>query len=214
MTSKLLARFKTKQPVQRARLKVNWFSRIGAPLLRVTILGSPAIHLRLRRLADLKPGQKVLELAAGPVPYHRFWESKLGPEGQLVVSDIDSGIMRASKRLSSKPKFRKTPRKSFAAIDLNRLPIDSDVLDRIVLISPFGFAHSSQGFKESFRALKPGGKVVLFHLAEFIDEGMPIPTKPSKENENRAKSVGFEIVKSGLFFSPYPHQYLVAKKPG
>ncbi|MFA6269096.1 MAG: hypothetical protein WCW13_02340 [archaeon] len=200
-------RARKSKPVLKVKARVSAnepFSRYVAPILRATLFGSPLIHFRLRRLADLKPGQKVLELAAGPVPYHKIWQNKLGRNGELVVSDYSDWITAKNRALSKVSVFRK-PQVSHKSIDLNKIEGYTNYFDRIIVVSPFGFGT----LKGVERALRPGGKALLFI---YMDPATP---KSKVQEFLNVKDTSLEIEKQGWHDTILldHHCYILLRKP-
>ncbi len=182
------------------------FCRYVAPLMRATFLGSPVIHLRVRRLAQLEKGQKVLELASGPVPYYKAWQSKIGGKGELVVSDIDPWIVEVNRKLGLPkvaPKSRR-PGVRHKIVNINRIKGFENYFDRVIAISPFRL-DTLQGIH---KALRPGGKALIFTITDNILVHQLL------DRLNRG-GVKLEIEKEGYhsMFLFDTHQYTLLRKP-
>ncbi len=134
----------------------------------------PTVAAVIARLADLKPGQTVLDPMCGAgTLIAEAYLSVRGKKGiggadwemNYLGGDIDSGHARASQ--ANLRQFGITDIRTW---DARRLPLDDDSVDRIVCNPPFGKQLSSpeeigplyrQSVREMDRVLKPGGKSVI-----------------------------------------------------
>jgi 23S rRNA G2445 N2-methylase RlmL len=134
----------------------------------------PTVAAALVRLADLKPGQTVLDpmcgagtLLAEALLFARGHRSHEGEQWPLTVlgGDIDPSHVRAAlANLSRFGEIRPVP------WDARQLPLEDGSVDRIVCNPPFGKQLASpeeigplyrQAVREMDRVLRPGGRVVL-----------------------------------------------------
>ncbi|MSU80598.1 MAG: methyltransferase domain-containing protein [Gemmataceae bacterium] len=134
----------------------------------------PTVAGVIARLADLKPGQTVLDPMCGAgtllAEAHLSVHGKKGVGGtewemNYLGGDIDAGHVRAS--LTNLRQF------GIAGIenwDARQLPLDDESVDRVICNPPFGKQMSTpeeidplyrQSVREMDRVLKPGGKSVL-----------------------------------------------------
>lgn len=134
----------------------------------------PTVAGVIARLADLKPGQTVLDPMCGAgtllAEAHLSVRGKKGPGGadwemHYLGGDIDAGHVHAS--LANLRQFGITNIKNW---DARRLPLEDETVDRIICNPPFGKQLSTpeeigplyrQSVREMDRVLKAGGKAVL-----------------------------------------------------
>lgn len=108
------------------------------------------------RLANIKPGNKVLDLACGTGDM--ITEIlKQHPDVSIYGADFSVNMLHISqKKLGSIP---------FTAADAHNLPFKDDSFDRLTIA--FGFRNitdKSRGLSELYRVIKPGGKVCILEL--------------------------------------------------
>ncbi|KAH6908311.1 arsenite S-adenosylmethyltransferase [Coprinopsis sp. MPI-PUGE-AT-0042] len=118
----------------------------------------------LVRAANIKEGQRVLDLGSGGGIDVLLAASKVGPSGQLIGLDASPNMIDLARRNAYSKGF-KPPYVSFVLASLEKdLPIESSSIDWV--ISNCVINHlSSDGkwalFKEVTRVLKPGGRVIV-----------------------------------------------------
>jgi ubiquinone/menaquinone biosynthesis C-methylase UbiE len=118
--------------------------------------GGSALTRRLADALDLRPGQEVLDLAAGTGTTAFL----LAREGGVNVTGIDLGAVQVNKALARASQLGLAQRVSFQVGDAERLPVDDERFDAVVCecaFCTFPDKHSAAG--EMARVLRPGGKV-------------------------------------------------------
>lgn len=134
----------------------------------------PTVAAAIARLADLKPGQTVLDPMCGAgtllAEAHLATKGRKTSEGaewsmRFVGGDIDPGHLRAAQ-----VNLRQFGITDLQTWDARELPIENASADRIVCNPPFGKQLSTpaeivplyrEAVREMDRALKSGGKAVL-----------------------------------------------------
>jgi tRNA (guanine6-N2)-methyltransferase len=133
----------------------------------------PTVAAAMVRLADLKPGQTVLDpmcgagtLLAEALLYANSHRAQGGEPWTLSLlgGDIDPQYARAA--VANLSRFEVKPR----AWDARQLPLEDDSVDRILCNPPFGKKIGTadevaplyrQALREMDRVLRPGGRAVL-----------------------------------------------------
>ena len=108
--------------------------------------------------AALKPGQHVLDLAAGPGLLAREAARRVLPDGQVLASDIAEGMLAEGARRCGE--HADAP--CFAAADAEQLCLADASMDRVLAgLALFIFPHPERALAEMHRVLMPGGRVAL-----------------------------------------------------
>jgi demethylmenaquinone methyltransferase/2-methoxy-6-polyprenyl-1,4-benzoquinol methylase len=112
--------------------------------------------------ADLRPGQRVLDIAGGTGDLARAFARKVGPEGMVVHTDINAAMLRVGRdRLLDAGIVLPT-----VVCDGEKLPFASESFDRVSV--GFGLrnmTHKDQALAEMQRVLRPGGKLLVLEFS-------------------------------------------------
>jgi ubiquinone/menaquinone biosynthesis C-methylase UbiE len=113
---------------------------------------------------DPKPGQTILDLAAGTGETGFLVARRLGPDGRLITSDLSPSMLEAAERLA--PSFGVT-NADFRILDAERIDLPDASVDGVV--SRFGYVLRGDppaALREVRRVLRPGG---LFAFAVWAE---------------------------------------------
>jgi SAM-dependent methyltransferase len=106
---------------------------------------------------DPRPGQTLLELTAGPGETGFLAAERLGPEGRLISSDLNEGMVGAARRGAE---ARGLTNVEFRVIDAQRVDLPDASVDGV--ISRFGLMlvpEPTRAFAECRRVLRPGRRL-------------------------------------------------------
>jgi len=114
-------------------------------------------------VANLKPGERVLDIAAGTGDLTRAFARKVGESGMVVHTDINEAMLREGRnRLLNEGLVLPT-----GLCDAEKLPFKSASFD-LVSVS-FGLrnmTHKDQALAEMCRVLKPGGRLLVLEFSK------------------------------------------------
>ena len=114
-------------------------------------------------VADVKPGQRVLDIAGGTGDLAMAFAPKVGPGGQVVHTDINEAMLRGGRdRLLDAGVNLPT-----MVCDAERLPFVDAHFD--VVTVAFGLrnmTHKEQALREMSRVLKVGGKLLVLEFSK------------------------------------------------
>lgn len=112
--------------------------------------------------AGVRAGMRVLDIAGGTGDLALAFAGKVGPEGQVWHTDINSSMLQVGRdRLIDKGVLLPT-----VVCDAEHLPFSTDYFD--VVTVAFGLrnmTHKDLALKEMQRVLKPGGKLLVLEFS-------------------------------------------------
>ena len=118
-------------------------------------------------LARIRPGQRVLDLAAGSGDMARLLAERTGPSGQVVVADINPRMLEVARgRLVDRGRVEGM---SYTLGDAESLPF-ADNLFHCVCIA-FGLRNVTRkdwALQSMYRVLRPGGQVLILEFSHLI----------------------------------------------
>jgi len=113
--------------------------------------------------ADIRPGQRVLDIAGGTADLTRRCARLAGPDGEVWLTDINEAMLRVGRdRLLDEGLI--TP---VALADGEQLPFPDDYF-HVVLVA-FGLrnmTHKERALAEMRRVTRPGGKVLVLEFSQ------------------------------------------------
>ena len=113
--------------------------------------------------AHLKRGSKVLDIAGGTGDLSRGWAKRVGKEGEVWLTDINSSMLAVGRdRLLNEGLALPV-----AVCDAEKLPFADNYFD-LVSVS-FGLrnmTHKDAALKEMYRVLKPGGTLLVLEFSK------------------------------------------------
>jgi len=129
---------------------------------------SLGIHRLWKRLAigmaNIQPGQQVLDLAGGTGDLVLLIAPKVGPQGRVVLSDINNAMIRTGRaRLLDKGIAGNV---EYIQADAERLPFPDNSFDCITMA--FGLrnvTHKQTALDSMYRVLKPGGRLLILEFS-------------------------------------------------
>jgi len=125
-------------------------------------------------LASLQPGQTVLDLGSGAGIDCFFAAKKVGETGRVIGVDMTPEMLE---RARSSAKRLNLSNVEFRQGYIEELPVDSNTVDIIISNCVINLSpDKSKVFAETFRVLKPGGKLAV---SDIVTDG-PLPDSVRK----------------------------------
>jgi len=114
-------------------------------------------------VADLKPGQRVLDIAGGTGDLAQAFARKVGTAGMVVHTDINASMLRVGRdRLLDAGLVLPT-----LVCDAEKLPFAANSFDRVsVSFGLRNMTHKDKALAEMNRVLKPGGKLLVLEFSK------------------------------------------------
>ena len=114
-------------------------------------------------VANVQPGQRVLDIAGGTGDLALAFAKKVGPKGQVVHTDINEAMLRTGRdRLLDAGVILPT-----TVCDAEKLPFPDSRFDLVsVAFGLRNMTHKDAALREMARVLKPGGKLLVLEFSQ------------------------------------------------
>ena len=122
-------------------------------------------------LCNVRPGQQVLDVAAGTGDLSLAFAKKVGSHGLVVMTDINGSMLRNGRdRLLDEGVFKNV---QFAEANAECLPFEDNSFDLVTIA--FGLRNvtdKDKALRSMFRVLKPGGQLVILEFSKPTVPGL------------------------------------------
>lgn len=160
--------FTTVEEKEKAQKVAGVFHSVAAKYDVMNDLMSGGLHRVWKAFtigrANVRPGQKVLDIAGGTGDLARAFAKAAGPRGEVWLTDINASMVRVGRdRLLDEGVITPT-----LLCDAEKLPFPDNYFD--VVSVAFGLrnmTHKDVALAEMRRVLKPGGKVLVLEFSRI-----------------------------------------------
>lgn len=159
--------FQTVDEAQKAAKVRGVFDSVASKYDVMNDLMSMGLHRAWKAyavaVADVRPGQRVLDIAGGTGDLARAFARKAGPTGCVVHTDINEAMLRQGRdRLLDEGLALPT-----AIADAEALPFADRSFDLVsVAFGLRNMTHKERALAEMARVLKPGGRVLVLEFSK------------------------------------------------
>ncbi len=162
---------------KKASLVASVFSSVAQKYDVMNDLMSMGVHRYWKQFAlhmmDAKPGQKILDVAAGTADISRLAALYLKGEGEIYVTDINAAMLSVGRaKLIDAGLIENI---FYTQADAEKIPFSAGFFDTVVI--GFGLRNVTRkedALRSFFRVLKPGGKLIILEFSKPI---LPILSK-------------------------------------
>jgi demethylmenaquinone methyltransferase/2-methoxy-6-polyprenyl-1,4-benzoquinol methylase len=123
-------------------------------------------------MASIRPGQRILDLAGGTGDLVKLMAPLVGPEGHVVLSDINAAML--SKGRSALLDHGISGNVSFARLNAEQLPFPDNSFDRVTIA--FGLRNvtdKQRALDAIARVLRPGGQLLVLEFSRPVSALKP-----------------------------------------
>ena len=156
------------EETDKARKVAEVFDSVASRYDIMNDLMSAGMHRLWKRftlhVAQVRPGEQVLDLASGSGDLARGFARAVGPSGQVVMTDINYAMLsRGRDRLLDAGHALPT-----AQCDAEHLPFPDNAFDCVsVAFGLRNMTHKEQALSEMHRVLKPGGRALVLEFSKI-----------------------------------------------
>jgi demethylmenaquinone methyltransferase/2-methoxy-6-polyprenyl-1,4-benzoquinol methylase len=116
-------------------------------------------------LAGVRAGQQILDLASGTGDLADRFSDLVGPEGQVVMTDINAAMLNVGRdRMIDRGHVGNL---NYAQVDAEALPFPNDTFDLVTIA--FGLrnvTHKQQALEAMYQVLRPGGRALVLEFSK------------------------------------------------
>ncbi len=189
-----------------ARQSAPFWVRFYDPIVQLTSLGrAKKVHQATLALAELQPGEAVLDVGCGTGALILEAEKIVGHAGTAVGLDIEPAMIAQAKRKAAKVHSQAT----FQLASIEEIPhpeASFDVAVSSVMMHHLNETQKQQGLVELYRVLKPNGRLLIVDLdpsRRSLVTSLPGHSQMAKQDTVREqlpdvlRDAGFKNIQTG-----------------
>ncbi len=162
---------------EKAKLVAEVFRSVAPKYDLMNDVMSFGLHRLWKRFtisqANIRPGQKILDVASGTGDLAREFAKKVGENGKVVMTDINEAMLSVGRERMIDAGI--VGNLECVQADAEDLPFESNYFDCVTIA--FGLRNvtdKAKALRSMYRVLKPGGKLLIL---EFSKPTVPLLSK-------------------------------------
>jgi len=159
--------FKTVAETEKAKKVAEVFHSVANKYDLMNDVMSAGLHRSWKRFAvsisGVSPGDKVLDIAGGSGDLSKLFAQKVGPEGQVILTDINASMLGVGRDRMLDAGLNVPAMQC----DAEKLPFPDQYFDCVIVA--FGLrnmTHKDKALAEMQRVLKVGGRVLVLEFSK------------------------------------------------
>ena len=117
------------------------------------------------KASNIKPGSKVLDIAAGTGDLTILISKRVGPQGSVILSDINEQMLQAGRTRLARADIPDNVQ--FLQVDAEDLQFEGNSFDAVTIgYGIRNFTNKMQALREILRVLKPGGQLTIIEFSK------------------------------------------------
>jgi demethylmenaquinone methyltransferase/2-methoxy-6-polyprenyl-1,4-benzoquinol methylase len=167
--------FETVEEKDKAKRVAEVFTSVASKYDIMNDLMSAGLHRVWKnftiQLSGVRAGERVLDVAGGSADLSRKFAKRVGPTGQVWLTDINNAMLRVGRDRMIDDGFAMP----VAQCDAEKLPFPSNYFDCVSIA--FGLrnvTHKEIALAEMRRVLKPGGRLLVLEFSKVWKPLQPL----------------------------------------
>lgn len=167
--------FKTVDESEKAGKVAEVFHSVAQRYDVMNDLMSMGLHRLWKRFtietSGVRPGNRVLDVAGGTADLTRLFLKKVGPSGQVWLTDINSSMLTVGRdRMLDEGKAVPV-----AQCDGEKLPFPDNYFDCVsVAFGLRNMTHKEAALRDMYRVLRPGGRLLVLEFSKIWKPLAPV----------------------------------------
>lgn len=125
------------------------------------------------KASNIKPGSKVLDIAAGTGDLTILISKRVGPQGSVILSDINEQMLQEARARLARASIPNNV--TFLQVNAEQMQFEDNSFDAVTIgYGIRNFTNKMQALREILRVLKPGGQLTIIEFSKPTSKPLKI----------------------------------------